>query len=441
MLAICLSFSAFAASLSGIVTGAAGAKQVKLYSLFGGLPSLQDSVLLKADGSFQLNRKGDWPRGIYQLEVGTYPKLNLVLANEAKPMVSWKAGDPTTSEFTNSPENKAYQAYFKEKSAFRAAQQNLEKAMQSLGARQDLSQEQLQAEASKYRARFDSLQQAEQAFYDKARVTYKGTYAGKVAESLFVKKDIAKDEFFPLAMLADEELTRSDVIIQRLNAYLIKYMEQDIESYRRELKYLAELHKDKAAKGKELLLAGLIDIFRNSGVTMSDDQEASNWLIRQYVTQFPNSANAKRYAATLSPEIGDLAPDLTFSNPDGKNMSLSSLKGKVVLLDFWASWCGPCRRENPNVVKAYERFHPKGFEIFSVSLDQNKDKWVQAISADKLTWPHHVSDLLGWRSAAAAVYKVNAIPAAFLLDREGRIVAKSLRGQALEDKLAELLDK
>lgn len=134
-----------------------------------------------------------------------------------------------------------------------------------------------------------------------------------------------------------------------------------------------------------------------------------------------------------------LAPDLNYADPDGNMISLASLRGKVVLIDFWASWCGPCRMENPNVVKTYEKYKDKGFTIYSVSLDTDKNKWIQAIKADNLTWPNHVSDLKGWQSAAAAKYEVQSIPATFLLDKEGRIIDQNLRGGALEQKLQEIL--
>jgi len=137
--------------------------------------------------------------------------------------------------------------------------------------------------------------------------------------------------------------------------------------------------------------------------------------------------------------LGSVASDLEFDSPDGKKIKLSSLRGKIVLLDFWASWCGPCRKENPAVVAAYNKFKDKGFDIYSVSLDQDKGRWVNAIAQDGLVWPSHVSDLKGWQSAPAAMYGVNSIPAQFLLDKEGRIIAKNLRGEELSRKLSELL--
>lgn len=139
----------------------------------------------------------------------------------------------------------------------------------------------------------------------------------------------------------------------------------------------------------------------------------------------------------IKTSVGQPAVDFTLNDPEGNPIPLSSTKGKVVLLDFWASWCGPCREENPNVVKAYNKFKEKGFTVFGVSLDKNKEKWIKAIEKDGLTWPH-VSDLKGWDSAAGKLYGVRSIPHSVLLDQKGNIVAKNLRGAELEEKLAEV---
>ena len=168
-------------------------------------------------------------------------------------------------------------------------------------------------------------------------------------------------------------------------------------------------------------------------------------LAEKYVATFsqshPQSANTvkSQIERQRSFSIGGLAPDFSQKTPEGEDLKLSDMRGKVVLVDFWASWCGPCRRENPNVVKLYDRYKEKGFEILGVSLDRQKDRWLQAIKKDGLEW-YHVSDLKGWKNEVAQMYSVSSIPHTVLVDQNGRILARNLRGAKLEQKLAELFD-
>jgi len=160
--------------------------------------------------------------------------------------------------------------------------------------------------------------------------------------------------------------------------------------------------------------------------------------------EWPNYTHAKDLISMVdkmkATAIGQPAPEISLPDPSGKVIPLSSMKGKYVLVDFWAKWCGPCRGENPNVVSAYKKYSDKGFTVYGVSLDRSKEDWEKAIAEDGLTWTH-VSDLKYWQSEAARTYNISSIPFSVLLDPNGIIIGKNLRGKALHDKLAEIFDK
>ena len=200
------------------------------------------------------------------------------------------------------------------------------------------------------------------------------------------------------------------------------------------------------------LLALSHQIGRQSVLNGSADFDLFEKVDARLYKKYPKSIlilNLHKYVEAMRPQMesvqsqdkttgsGSVAPDISLPDPDGKTQTLSSLRGKIVLLDFWAGWCGPCRRENPNLVAAYAKYHDKGFEIFQVSLDKTKPEWLAAIRQDGLNWIH-VSDLKFWNSPVARQYGIESIPANFLLDKEGKIIGSNLRGAALEQELAKL---
>jgi peroxiredoxin len=171
----------------------------------------------------------------------------------------------------------------------------------------------------------------------------------------------------------------------------------------------------------------------------ADEVEPLYNLLDNNIKKTPLGEELKKLIALYKTvSIGMMAPDITQTTPQGSPLSLSSLKGKYVLVDFWASWCKPCRRENPNVVKLYHQFKNKDFDVFSVSYDLKKEKWLNAIKEDGLTW-NHVSDLQGWKNATSTVYGIKAIPSNVLIDKEGKIIAKNIFGKKLSEKINEVI--
>ena len=217
-----------------------------------------------------------------------------------------------------------------------------------------------------------------------------------------------------------------------------EYMEKQHTLFMNDLQTYIRANKNSAVLYLALQHIQTKDVAQLESV-MNDLNSAFNIspTVQEIYRKFTESKKLKEEAILVAP--GKIAPDFEELMIDQKRkIKLSDLRGKVVLLDFWASWCGPCRRENPALVELYEKYKKDGFTVMSVSLDTDKEKWKSAIIADKLTWTNHVSDLGGWNSKIAKIYKVNSIPLTVLIDKDGRIIKLNLRGEALSSELQQI---
>lgn len=406
---------------------------VYLYRYFGPEVIKTDSVKHEA-GKFQFRFK-ELKRGFYK--IGENDQLSvMLLLGEDNISVSADLKDLQNSVvIENSKENDAFRKFssFNENHSLQV--NNLNQKAQMLGAEQNTNPQKYKTEISKLQTTLDSLNALQRQFYQTSLNQSQGLFFSKFLNMFNFPDSLTKDTFFTREDFNDEELTRGDMLPSKISFYLQRFVSPNLDQW----KMAAEEILKKApagSKNKEVVYLTFIRLMQQY------DEDYIRQLANIYAKEYPSSEIAKKLIASLpkgAPAVGEAAPEISLTNPEGKKMSLSSLKGKVVLIDFWASWCGPCRRENPNVVNVYNKYKDKGFTVFSVSLDNKKEDWMQAIQKDNLTWESHVSDLKGWKSAAAATYGVKGIPATFLIDKEGKVIATNLRGESLEAALKELL--
>lgn len=221
-------------------------------------------------------------------------------------------------------------------------------------------------------------------------------------------------------------------ITNKLNSYEVKLRELQAQIEKEKQEYLKKTIQENLKSLSCMIFLENLDVENNYDLLKKLDESlykthSDNFLVSELHQNLSNIEILKE---------GQLAPDINLSNTDGKKIKLSSLRGKVVLIDFWASWCGPCLREVPNLRKAYEKYKTKGFDIYSVSLDIQKDKWEKAIEKHRMNW-NHVSDLKGWESPLVHTYGIKGIPFTVLIDKDGKIIAKMLRGE----EIIKILDK
>lgn len=400
---------------------------VFIYRLFGP-ESLKVDSTIAIDGLFSFQYPDSLPRGFYKIGVDENKSVTLILGRESFNMEG-DLSQPLSIQYKNSAENKL----FKEFAAFnRHMQMTNQKIIQkaqiiSISGEKD-------KESNHFQNQIDSLKREQAIFYQKLSEENPGLLISKIVRTFILRTDLSKETFFSAEELSDIEFTRGDMLLGKINQYYQRYVPRNIEGWLAAADQLVAKTKAGSAH-REVIYLSLISLFMKGAPDNLWD------VADKYGNDFPQSKHYLDLVSTLpppAPRVGEQAPDIILPDQHGVIQKLSALRGSYVLVDFWASWCGPCRRENPNVVRAYLKFKKYGFKVLGVSLDHNKEKWLAAIEKDQLMWGH-ISDLKGWKSEGAAKYQVRSIPASFLVDPQGKIIAKNLRGPVLDSTLEKLL--
>ncbi|MDD2813526.1 MAG: TlpA disulfide reductase family protein, partial [Bacteroidales bacterium] len=280
----------------------------------------------------------------------------------------------------------------------------------------------------------------------RSTISVTGSQQTQLLKELDSETSLAMQQLDSIGRIYEEQEAKGDNPM--LQQWITDEVGRIMDEQRTFVRSFIERHSSEPAS----LLALSHQLLQQPILDANNDFDLYERVDKELTARFPTSLlvkNLHEFVETIKPQIeaarkieemvgnGKPAPEISLPNPEGQEVTLSSFRGKYVLLDFWAGWCAPCRRENPNIVKAYNQFKNKGFEIYGVSLDRDRQEWLDAIKADKLAWIH-VSDLQFWNSPAAKQYGVQSIPANFLIDPNGIIIDRNLRGGALEARLQEI---
>jgi thiol-disulfide isomerase/thioredoxin len=406
---------------------------VYLYRIVGLEMEKLDSARLN-NGLFSFKFKNELPRGFYRVGVSEENSFVCILGVENIVMTADLNNVAGGAKIDKSKENEGYTIFLKKNNEYQQYLARLDKEAQGIMAKNGYNSENYSQEIKKLQLKLDSLNRDLNSFYKEIAKKYDGYFIGKLGSVFYTEDSTTRENFFRSSDFKDEELSRGDMLSSKISMYLQRFVEPNVEEYKQASNRILAMTLPGSLQ-REIVYSTFIKIF------LPHDLATARSLAVAYEKEFPKSPFAQKYIKSIpkgAPAVGEEAPDIKLADPSGKVIALSSLKGKIVLLDFWASWCGPCRKENPNVVRAYDKFKDKGFTVYSVSLDNNKDNWTQAILKDGLKWEAHVSDLKGWQSSAAQLYGVRGIPATFLLDKEGKVVATNLRGESLVNMLETL---
>jgi thiol-disulfide isomerase/thioredoxin len=425
-----------AATLKGTISPAPESKKLYLYIHQGDQVIVVDSTSHKGGKFLIKSKEKNFPRGVYKLGVNPQNSTSLILSNEDI-LMECNAKNWEQAAISNSKENALFTQFKDLNKRFSFEMEVLEIKYRNLIPKAQTDKAAFDTGLTQLRSKADSLMKDKELQYLSWKTENLDLYFSKMIRLLSADPAESPETYITAADFEDLENLRANVWETRITNLIQKFGQQDPEKWVILGDQVINLSQPGTIARQIALraVAKCLQPLEQNGLNAGYD------VAKRYTQEFPGIAAAEFLKGFNPgpPAVGELAPDIELNDREGNPMKLSSLRGKVVLIDFWASWCGPCRHENPTVVKAFQKYEPKGFTVFSVSLDQSKDKWLAAIVKDGLIWNNHVSDLKGWQSAGSALYKVSSIPATFLIDQSGKIIAKNLRGPALEDKLRELL--
>lgn len=423
-----------ATNIKGRISNQVPSKTIYLFEYFGELVFKYDSTQIAKNGSFTLGKGKNYPRGLYRIGFSKDSSANIVLGTEDLELTSTYPAFSKNLEVKNSLENQLYKEYILAAGKFSSSVEKLQKRFEQNPQLAEQDPDQYNKLVTSLRQQYDSLTRVKNKDYLEIIKKGPSTFSAKLVGTYITPDTLTQDNYFKASDFTDVELTRGDMLANKVKTYFQLFIQPQEQALAEGVNTVL-LKAPQQNANREVTMISILSLFNQFQLGINRQ------LKTQLKAEYPNSKYVKALLPMLRqdpPDVGDVAPNFAMSDTSGKPVSLESLKGKVVLLDFWASWCGPCRMENPNVVRAYNKYKDKGFTVFSVSLDNSREKWLQALKKDGLTWTH-VSELRGWDTSAGKLYHVTGIPATFLIDKNGKIIARNLRGPALDEMLDKVL--